>query len=170
MDAVTDLLKINYAYVIISVLSVIAGLKVIISSCEWLIGKLGLETKWMNRKREERELLFNTSKRLSELQQQHISDMESSNRRDDEIYQDIQRLTSMFINKEIDDLRWKILDFSSALANGRQYNRESFDHIEKIYHKYEMLLKENEMENGFVTQSMKFIRKKCQEYLYDGGM
>lgn len=168
MDGITELLKINYAYVIISVISILAGVKIIVSLFEWIIGKLGLETKWLKRKREEQELLYDTSKRLSELQQKHIADMESSNQRDDEIYKDIQKLTNMFLDKEIDDWRWKILDFSSALANGRQYNRESFDHIEKIYHKYEMVLKENEMENGLVDESMKFIHKKYQEFLNNG--
>ena len=75
----------------------------------------------------------------------------------------------MFLDKEIDDWRWKILDFSSALSNGRKYNRESFDHIIKIYKKYEKVPEDNEMENGLVEESMKFIRKKYQEYL-DKGM
>lgn len=169
MDAVTELFKINYIYIFTSIIAVLLGLKFISSIFEWFMDKLGLETKWMRNKREEHELLVQTSQNLSALQQQHTHDMQHSNNRDDEITNDIQKLTNMFLDKEIDDWRWKILDFSSALSNGRKYNRESFDHIIKIYKKYEKVLEENEMENGLVEESMKFVKKKYQEYL-DNGM
>ena len=139
-----------------------------ISLIECAVDKLGLETKWMKIKREEHDLLIKTSENLSALQQQHTSDMQYSNKRDDEINRDIQKLTAMFLDKEIDDWRWKILDFSSALSNDRKYNRESFDHVIKIYGKYEKILEDNKMENGLVEESMKFIRKKYQEYLDRG--
>lgn len=169
MDALQELLKINFVYILTSVVAILIGVKFLTSLFEWVIDKLGLETKWMRRKREEHDLLVKTSKNLSALQQQHTADMQYSNRRDDEINKDIQKLTNMFLDKEIDDWRWKILDFSSALSNGRKYNRESFDHIIKIYKKYEKVLKENKMENGLVDESMKFVMKKYQEYL-DKGM
>ena len=68
------------------------------------------------------------------------------------------------------DLRWKILDFSSAVSNGRKYNRESFDHIIKLYNKYERVLEENDMENGLVDESMKFVMKKYREHLDKGNI
>ena len=74
----------------------------------------------------------------------------------------------MFLDKEIDDWRWKILDFSSAVSNGRKYSREAFDHIIKIYKKYEKVLKENDMENGLVDESMAFIKRRYQEHLDKG--
>lgn len=169
MDAIQELTKVDYAYVLFAVFATLIGFKTIVSLFEWVVGKLGLETKWMKQKKEEHDLLVKTSQNLSALQQQHTSDMQYSNRRDEEINRDIQNLTAMFLDKEIDDWRWKILDFSSALSNGRKYNRESFDHVIKIYKKYEKVLEDNEMENGLVEESMKFIRKKYQEYL-DKGM
>lgn len=168
MDAIQELLKINFIYVLTSVIAILIGIKFLMSLFEWVIEKLGLENKWIRRKREEHELLVKTSQNLSDLQKQHTLDMQYSNRRDDEINKDIQKLTDMFLDKEIDDWRWKILDFSSALSNGRKYNRESFDHIIKIYKKYEKILKENQMENGLVDESMKFIKKKYQECLDQG--
>lgn len=169
METIQELAKINYVYVLASVFATLIGVKAIVSLFEWVVDKLGLETKWMKRKREEHDLLIKTSKNLSALQQQHTSDMQyNSNKRDDEINRDIQKLTAMFLDKEIDDWRWKILDFSSALSNDRKYNRESFDHVIKIYGKYEKILEDNKMENGLVEESMKFIRKKYQEYLDRG--
>ena len=168
MDEIIELTKIHFSYVFIAVFVILIGIKVIISLFEWAVDKLGLETKWMKIKREEHDLLIKTSENLSALQQQHTSDMQYSNKRDDEINRDIQKLTAMFLDKEIDDWRWKILDFSSALSNDRKYNRESFDHVIKIYGKYEKILEDNKMENGLVEESMKFIRKKYQEYLDRG--
>lgn len=168
MDAIQELIKINYTYVFTSVVAALIGIKAFVSLFEWAVGKIGLETKWMKQKREEHDLLVKTSENLLALQQQHTLDMQHSNERDDEVNRDIQNLTAMFLDKEIDDWRWKILDFSSALSNGRSYNRESFDHIIKIYKKYEKVLEDNKMENGLVDESMKFIRKRYQEYLDKG--
>ena len=72
------------------------------------------------------------------------------------------------MEKEIDDMRWEILNFCSALSNGRKYNRESYDHVFSIYEKYERILKENKMENGLVEESMAFIRERYQEALKSG--
>ena len=69
----------------------------------------------------------------------------------------IENLTSLFISKDIDDMRWEILNFCSALTSGRKYNKESFDHVIQIHEKYEKVLKENNMENGRVTASMEVI-------------
>ena len=80
----------------------------------------------------------------------------------------LENLTRMFIDKEIDDMRWEILNFCSALSNGRTYNREAFDHVLKVYDKYEAILEENNMENGLVAQSVKFIQEAYFEGLKDG--
>lgn len=80
----------------------------------------------------------------------------------------LEDLTKMFIDKEIDDMRWEILNFCSALSNGRTYNREAFDHVLKVYDKYETILEENGMENGLVAQSVKFIQEAYVEGLKDG--
>lgn len=80
----------------------------------------------------------------------------------------ISDLTDMFIDKEIDDLRFKILDFASSVSSGMKYNRESYDHILKIYGKYEHILEEHDMENGLVEESVKYIQSSYQELLKTG--
>ena len=79
---------------------------------------------------------------------------------DEKIEKNLEVLPSMVLDKAIDDYRYEILDFCSALSNGRKYNRESFNHIFSVYEKYEKILKENNMENGLVEESIKFIREK----------
>lgn len=80
----------------------------------------------------------------------------------------INNLTDMFVDKEIDDLRFKILDFASSISSGMKYNRESYDHILKIYGKYEKILEEHNLENGLVEESVKYIQSSYQELLKTG--
>ena len=70
----------------------------------------------------------------------------------------------------IESWRWEILDFSSALSNGRIYNREAFDHIFRIYKKYEDILNNNNLENGLIDNSIKFIREKYNDFLKNGEL
>ena len=63
LDAVlfTALTRIDYTSVFISVFIILIGIKAIVSLFEWVIDKLGVETKWMRKQREEHELLIQTS-------------------------------------------------------------------------------------------------------------
>lgn len=83
----------------------------------------------------------------------------------DSINSNLDKLTNMIVDKEISDIRWTILDFTSSLSNGREYNNEAFNHIFAIYDRYERILEEHHMENGLVTESMKYIREKYNEKL-----
>lgn len=168
MGDITSLITIDYSSLFIEVFTILVGLKAVIALFEWLADKLGIEIRWNRKQREEHVLLMQTSQGLKELQEKHDQDITRSDHRDDEIRQDIQKLTKMFLEKEIDDWRWKILDFASALSNNRKYNRESFDHIFAAYNKYEKVLEENNMDNGLIEETIKYIRKKYQEYMNSG--
>lgn len=80
----------------------------------------------------------------------------------------LNKLTTMFVDKEVDDMRWEILNFCSALTSGRKYNKESFDHVIQIHEKYEKVLEEYDMENGQVTASMEVIMDVYKEKLKNG--
>ena len=126
MDAIKELLNINFSYVLISVFVILIGIKAFVSIFEWVIDKMGLETKWMRQKREEHELLIQTSQNLASLQEKHEKDIESSDRRDEEIASDIKKLTQMFVDKEIDDMRWEINNFATKVSEGKPCNKDSF--------------------------------------------
>ena len=89
MDAIQELLKINFAYVFVSVFAILIGIKAIVSLFEWIVEKLGLETKWMRNKRQEHELLLQTSQNLATLQEQHSHDVEESNTHDEDIKEEL---------------------------------------------------------------------------------
>lgn len=168
MSEITELTKIDFVSVFTAVFIILMGLKAIISLLEWIFEKLGLETKWMRQKREEHELLIQTSQNLAVLQKQRQEDVENSDRRDEEISSDIKKLTRMFIDKEIDDMRWEINHFATKVSEGRPCNKDSYKHCIHIYEKYEKILEENGLENGEVEISMELINDSYKQKLKEG--
>ena len=71
MEPIKALTAIDYSSLFIASFTVLVGLKVIVSIFEWMFDKLGLETKWMRKKREEHDLLIQTSRGLAELHGRH---------------------------------------------------------------------------------------------------
>jgi len=168
MDSITALTRIDYTSVFISVFIILIGIKAIVSLFEWVIDKLGVETKWMRKQREEHELLIQTSQNLTALQERHVHDMHISDKRDEEISSDIKKLTRMFVDKEIDDMRWEINNFATKVSEGRPCNKDSFKHCIHTYEKYEKILEENGLENGEVEISMELINDVYKQKLKEG--
>lgn len=212
MDDLKQLTQIDWWYVCIALLLLLVCIKLVWSLFDWLLfEKLGVETRKMKQRREQRELLKTTAElakttaeNLAELQMRHTRDEEEfrnnlnnymkesredrralhdevtklvDNRNRDreqnikvqkELDEKIINLTDMFIDKEIDDMRYKILDFASSISSGKNFNRESYDHILRIYDKYERILEEHNMENGLVEESIKYIQSSYQDFLKSG--
>lgn len=168
MNEITELTKLDFSSVFLSVFIILIGAKMAFSLLEWVIEKLGLETKWMRKRREEHDLLIQTSQNLTALQKRHELDMEQSDKRDEEISNDIKKLTQMFVEKEIDDMRWEINNFATNVAEGKPCNKDSFKHCMHIYEKYEEILKENGLENGEVEISMEIIEEAYKQKLKEG--
>lgn len=89
MGEINELLNINFSYVLMSVFIILAGIKSIVTIFEWVVDKLGLETKWMRGKREEHDLLLQTSQNLADLRNQHNHDVEESNTHDENIKEEL---------------------------------------------------------------------------------
>ena len=73
MEEIRALATIDLNSVFVSVFIILLGFKAVVSVLEWTIHKLGLETKWMRKKREEHDLIIQTSQNLSALQQNTIT-------------------------------------------------------------------------------------------------
>lgn len=168
MEAITNMLQVNFYSTAVNLLVIIAGFKSIITLLEYAGSKSGIELKWMRKKREDHELLINTAKGLRELEEQRKVDVAQSIKHDEAIRNDLAELRAMFIDREIDEMRWSIINFSSELSSGKKFNRESFDHILKIHQKYDRIIEANELKNGLVTESMKYIGEMYRENLKNG--
>ena len=122
-------------------------------------------TKFNQNRANDRQVSIEREKRLDDR-------ITKSNECRDKIMNDISdslgKLTDMFVDKNIEDMRWEILNFCSALTSGRKYNKESFNHVIQIHEKYEKILEENDMENGQVTASMEVIMDVYKDKLKNG--
>lgn len=86
----------------------------------------------------------------------------------DDIKASLLDLKRMFIDNEIDTIRFEILDFANSVMDHRNYNKEQYDHVFDIYEKYERILAENGLENGRVDMSMQFLKNKYAELMQTG--
>lgn len=169
MNSISQVFEINISTVIISIFLIIMGLKAGYEALEWLCMKfLKIEFKKSRERREEHELLIKTAQGLTDLSKKHDIDVDQSIKHDQIIKNDLDKLTKMFVEKEIDDIRWEILDFASAISSGRNYSKEQFDHVLSIYTKYEKILESNNMDNGLVSTSMEVINEIYKEKLKTG--
>ena len=121
----------------------------------------------MTESEKDRNSLHREMKQYSE---NRIKDREQSMQIQKELTSSMDKLAAMFLDKEIDDMRWEILNFCTSLSNGKKYNREAYAHVFSVYEKYEKILEENKMENGIVEESMGFIKERYQEDLKSGGI
>ena len=167
METIKQLTELDYKTFIIGISIVIGAFKIAYTSFSWIISKFGLETKKMRQKREDHELLIATAKNLELLQNKQNDDVRQSIVHDKRIKDDIQKLSKMFIDLEIQDIRWNILSFCSDLSNGKQFSSEYYDYVFKLYDKYEKMLKENDLTNGLVEQSISYIQEKYHESLIE---
>lgn len=142
---------------------------------EKLLDVLGLETKASLQKKALEKKLSDMEQKIADFEQsQHNYHDQSINIRDklednQKVLQDgINELKTLLINKEIDDIRTTILEFSNTVMNDRDYNKEQYEHIIDLYDKYEKILEQNGMTNGRVTASMEFVLKNYQDLMDNG--
>lgn len=94
MNEIIELTKLNFSSVLIAVSVILIGTKAVVSLFEWIVEKLGLETKWMRKKKEEHNLLMQTSRDLLKLQEKHEESVKQSIRHDEIIKADLSSLTA----------------------------------------------------------------------------
>ena len=168
MDTIIALTKIDFPSVFVSVFLILTGIKAMVSIFEWVTTKLGFETKWMKKRHEEQEQIFINTKMIRELSEKQQKDTMESIQQDRIINDKLKHLTDMFIDKEIDDMRWEINNFATKVSEGKPCNKDSYKHCIQIYEKYEKLLKENRLENGEVEISMEIIHDSYKQKLKEG--
>lgn len=168
MEAVTILLKQDISS---SVVTLFVLLSAVIAMYE-IIGKfskmIGRPVKWVRRKEDDHNLIIRTIKELNQLQKAHDDSVKQSKIHDNAIRNDLRNLTSIFIDKSINDYRWEIINFSNRIANGESCSQDGYRHCLSTYERYEKLLEENDMENGEVEISMDIINDSYRQKLKDG--
>lgn len=168
MDAITELFEQNISSLILGIFIVMSGIIAMVT----IIGKfseiIGKPVKWVKNKNADHELLIKTVNNLTALQERHEKDVTDSNLHDEEMRKDIKNLTAMFIDKEINDMRWEINNFATKVSERKPCNKDSYKHCIHTYEKYEKLLEENGLENGEVEISMEIVNEAYKQKLKEG--
>lgn len=149
MDNLEKLLPL-IPWLILGIVLLAVVIKFVTELVDWLMSRFGIELKGKRMKNEDHELLLKT-----------VEQLRSNGEK-------LDKFMSAQLDWQIDSMRYEILDFASALSNGRRYNKEQFDHILSIYHKYEQILDSNGLSNGQVTVSMEVIEDLYKEKLKSG--
>lgn len=126
MNDITDLINIDFPLIFLSVFTVIYGSKAAVSSIEWMFDKLGIEFKWMRKRREDHELLLKTIQGLNALQDKHEEDVSQSIRHDKLIKDNLAKSVRE-IQKSIEETQSDIKHFSE----NRMHDREQSIQIQK---------------------------------------
>lgn len=168
--------------VVIGVLIAIGIVMLCVKIKDFVVSTFGITTKSALAKQAQEERIKDLNNQIIDLQKE-VQQFKDNRTHDREQSFDIQKqltdsqtllqnsvenLRKMLVNKEINDMRWEILDFSNAVMNGRVYNKEIYDHIFDTYTEYERVLEENGLENGKVDSSMQFVRNKYLELMDKG--
>lgn len=146
MDEIVALFTLDYQSLLLGFLAILIGFQSVLKVKDWYITRYRIKTG-TDTDKETIEERIGMLEKHDNWQYKEIT----------KIVQGIEDIKRSQLDTNIDSMRWEILDFASALMGGRKYNRESFDHIYRIYEKYEKILEANEMTNGFVDDSMKIV-------------
>ena len=181
-DNVEMVSNLDWWTVVIGVLIAIGIVMLCVKVKDFIISTFGITTKTALAKQAQEQhvkdlqgQIYSLQKEIQQFKENRIHDREQSfdiqkQLTDSQtLLQDsVENLRKMLVNKEINDMRWEILDFSNAVMNGRTYNKEIYDHIFDTYTEYERVLEENGLENGKVDSSMQFVRNKYLELMEKG--
>lgn len=167
MDEIKELMKVDFASLSISVVIVLTGIKSITTVFEWAIEKLGLETKWMRKRREESELLVKTSKNLTRLQEKHAEDVKQSIIHDNKIKEEL----GIFMDdmkQSITETQKEIKIFAENRVNDRkqslQIQKELTDSIKSIVVRNSD--KDLQIDNLMIAQREVLADKINEKYKY----
>lgn len=167
MIEITELTKIDFSYVFIAVFVILIGIKAIVSIFEWIVNKIGLETKWMRSKREEHDLLIQTSQSLTKLQNQHNHDVEESNTHDENIKEELSAFMKE-IKSTVAQTQSEIKQFAENRVNDRKQSlaiqKELTDSIKSIVDYNSN--KEEQIDNLMAAQREVLADKINEKYKY----
>lgn len=181
-DNVEMVSNLDWWTVVIGVLIAIGIVMLCVKVKDFIVSTFGITTKTALAKQAQEQhikdlqgQIYGLQKEIQQFKENRIHDREQSfdiqkqlTSSQTLLQESVENLRKMLVNKEINDMRWEILDFSNAVMNGRVYNKEIYDHIFDTYTEYERVLEENGLENGKVDSSMQFVRNKYLELMEKG--
>lgn len=85
----------------------------------------------------------------------------------DEISTALNKIQNDMLEEKIERIRGTIIDFYQTIQT-RDCNKEAYTYIFDLYSKYEKIIKDNGLVNGYLEISMEYIRRRYKEQLNKG--
>lgn len=81
--------------------------------------------------------------------------------------QQIKELTDLFVDKEINDYRWEIINVADEISNGKFVSKERLKHAIATHSKYEEIIEKYNLTNGEVEISIEVINEAYKKKLLE---
>ena len=167
MDAIRELLKLDFTAVILTVFIIMSGIIAMYS----IIGKfseiIGKPVKWVKQRQLDHDLLEKNKNDIKELSDKHEADTKKYETSHQKLIDDIEILKDLLLDKQISDYRWEIINTADKISNGRIVSKECLKHAIATYDKYEKIIEKYNIKNGEVSISIKVIRGEYAKILAD---
>ena len=151
-------------------------------SKDYICERFGIETKRSLKEKKRDEEIEKLKKEYDELKNSidevkdnRIHDREQSFQIQKDLIDNFSQVTNTLVDIKNDILedkierkRWNILNFADELRhNDGVADNERYNNVFRDYDDYERIIRDKGLSNGFVEESIKFIRLKYQEMLND---
>ena len=124
MDELRELIQIDWWYVIIAIVLLLACVKLVWTLFDWLIfEKLGIETRKMKQRRQEREQLEATNE-LAQTTAQNLAKLQERHSKDEEEFRNNLNNYMEESRKDRKDLHDKMTEFTNNRINDRKQSLE----------------------------------------------
>ena len=165
----------------------LAAIKFSIDLIDWVKKRFGIETKWDKKNNTTDKKIAELNKAVESLKkdlenykkenyEQQLQRREQSfdiqkklTENQEKLESQLTDLHDIFVDKQIDDMRWSIINLATKVSEGKPCNKDSYQHCFKIYKKYEDIIAANHMTNNEVDISMEIIKKSYKEKLLCGA-
>lgn len=115
-------------------------------------------TKFTTNRQNDREQSLKIQKELSD-SIRAIAD------RQDDRDKKINDLKELFVDKQISDYRWEIINLADKISDGKRVSKEALRHAISTHSKYEDIIEEYGLTNGEVNISMEIINEELKRRL-----
>lgn len=108
---------------------------------------------------------INDRKQSIEIQKELSNSIKAIADRQDDRDKKISDLTSLFVEKQISDYRWEIINLADKISEGKRASKEALRHAISTHRKYEKIIDEHGLTNGEVDISIEIINDELKRQL-----
>ncbi len=180
IDAFKNLDNVGWGNIIVMFLFLLILVVGLLQSLHYIREFFGIETKQTLKDKERDSKITELNKQIDELRQSdhkfyndRVHDREQSFSIQKDLVENLTKLSDTLTEIKTDILeekmerkRWNILNMADELRHNSYYiDRERYENVFRDYDDYEEIIKKLGRTNGFIEESIKFIRSQYKESL-----